>query len=127
MTLVPAESTSSTPRQTAAQLASELEGIAERHQELRLHLVNSTVDGRLTADEVLATAGDDPTALSVFLCGPEGMVRTFKPTSTGLACPGKRSTASTSSGGEPPVVGLDTSRFVHQRRGSARSLKHQHV
>ena len=61
-----------------APFASELEGIAERHQEVRLHLVNSTVDGRLTPDEVLATAGDDPAALSVFLCGPEGMVRTFQ-------------------------------------------------
>jgi predicted ferric reductase len=61
-----------------APFASELEGIADRHQELRLHLVNSTVDGRLTPDEVVATAGDDPAALSVFLCGPEGMVRTFQ-------------------------------------------------
>jgi predicted ferric reductase len=61
-----------------APFASELEGIADRHQGLRLQLVNSTVDGRLTPDEVLATAGDDPAALSVFLCGPEGMVRTFQ-------------------------------------------------
>jgi len=61
-----------------APFASELEGIADRHQELRLHLVNSTVDGRLTPDEVLTTAGDDPASLSVFLCGPEGMVRTFQ-------------------------------------------------
>jgi len=43
---------------------------------MRAHVVNSR-ERRLTAVEALATAGADPDTLSVFLCGPAGMVSNF--------------------------------------------------
>ena len=83
-----------------APFADEIRGIASRHASLRLHLIDTAVDGRLTTDQVLATAGGDPRELSVFMCGPPGMLRTFE---TGLrlaGVPGRGSTASTSTGAE---------------------------
>jgi predicted ferric reductase len=62
----------------AAPFAEEIEEIASRHESLRAHLVDSSVEGRLTADRVLATVGGDPRSLSAFLCGPEPLVRGFQ-------------------------------------------------
>ena len=61
-----------------AAFVDELDAIALTHEELRIHLVNTSIDGRLTAAQALATAGGDPSAFSVFLCGPEGMVHSFQ-------------------------------------------------
>jgi len=41
---------------------------------LRAHIVDSSSDGRRTAEHVLATADAQPNTLSVFLRGPARMV-----------------------------------------------------
>jgi predicted ferric reductase len=56
--------------------AGEIKALAGRHDMMRAHIVNSR-EGRLTAEQALATAGADPDTLSVFLCGPAGMVSNF--------------------------------------------------
>jgi len=43
--------------------------------DVRVHLVDSGVDGRLTADRFMTEATARPADLSVFLCGPEAMLR----------------------------------------------------
>ena len=58
--------------------ADEMRGIADRHASLHLHLIDTEVEGRLTTEQVLETAGCDPRTLSVFMCGPPGMLRTFE-------------------------------------------------
>jgi predicted ferric reductase len=45
---------------------------------LRLHLVDTSIDGRLTPDQLLAVAGGDPRGTSVFMCGPASMLRAFE-------------------------------------------------
>jgi predicted ferric reductase len=57
--------------------AEEIRGIAADHDSLRAHLVDTSVSGRLTPEHVLATIGD-PRGLSVFMCGPTGMLRSFQ-------------------------------------------------
>lgn len=57
--------------------AAEIVAIADRHESLHAHLIDSSVEGRLTPQRVLETAGD-PRGLSVFMCGPGGMLRTFQ-------------------------------------------------
>ena len=42
---------------------------------VRVHLVDSAVDGRLSAERIIAEATAAPAELSVFLCGPEAMLR----------------------------------------------------
>lgn len=61
-----------------APFADELRAIADDQPALRLHLVDTAVDGRLTPEQVLALAGGDPRSLSVFMCGPGPMLRTFE-------------------------------------------------
>lgn len=58
--------------------AAEIREIAGRHDSLRAHLIDTSVEGRLTPERVLATAGADTAELSVFMCGPQGMLRTFQ-------------------------------------------------
>jgi predicted ferric reductase len=58
--------------------ADEIRAIAERHPTLHAHLVDSRRDGRLTPEDVLAVAGGDPRELSVFMCGPQAMLRSFQ-------------------------------------------------
>lgn len=60
-----------------APFAEEIAAIAARHESLRAHLVDTRADGRLTTERMLAAAGGDPRAMSVFMCGPRGMVRSF--------------------------------------------------
>jgi ferredoxin-NADP reductase len=36
------------------------------------------VEGRLTPERVLAAADSDRSGLSVFMCGPRGMLRSFQ-------------------------------------------------
>jgi predicted ferric reductase len=61
--------------------AEEIAEIAGRHDMVRAHFINSSSEGHLTADRVMAAAGGSPGGLSVFLCGPAGMVRSLQ---TGL-------------------------------------------
>ena len=56
--------------------AGEIKALARRNDMIRAHVVNSR-EGRLTAGQALATAVADPDMLSVFLCGPAGMVSSF--------------------------------------------------
>jgi predicted ferric reductase len=61
-----------------APFADEILAIADRHPSVHAHLIDTGVDGRLTVERVLADAGGDPRGLSVFMCGPAGMVRSFQ-------------------------------------------------
>jgi predicted ferric reductase len=64
-----------------APFRSEIEAIAAGHPTVHAHVLDTSTDGRLTVDQVLAVTSASPRELSVFLCGPEGMVRTLQ---TGL-------------------------------------------
>ncbi len=61
-----------------APFGDELAAIAHRHPSLRLHLVDTGRDGRLTVQRVLETAAAPPADLSVFMCGPARMLREFQ-------------------------------------------------
>jgi predicted ferric reductase len=58
--------------------ADEIRAIANRHPSVHAHLIDTTTEGRLRPDQVLAAAGPNPAELSVFMCGPAGMLRTFQ-------------------------------------------------
>jgi len=62
----------------AAPFADEIRELAAGHASLRVHLVDTSVEGRLTSERVLAEAGGDPRGLEVFMCGPGPMLRTFQ-------------------------------------------------
>ncbi|HEX3826288.1 MAG TPA: hypothetical protein VHV82_03355 [Sporichthyaceae bacterium] len=64
-----------------APFRSEIEAIAARHPTVHAHVLDTSTHGRLTVDQVLGITSASPRELSAFLCGPEGMVRTFQ---TGL-------------------------------------------
>ncbi len=61
-----------------APFAVEILEISDRHASLHTHLIDTSVEGRLTLERVLAAVDGDPGALSVFMCGPPGMLRTFQ-------------------------------------------------
>ncbi len=57
--------------------ADEILRIAGDHDSLHAHLIDTSLSGRLTTAQVLAAVGE-PKGLSVFMCGPTGMIRTFQ-------------------------------------------------
>lgn len=61
-----------------APFADELVDLAKGRADVRTHLVDSRVDGRLSVDRILADVDADPSQLSAFLCGPEPMLRDFQ-------------------------------------------------
>jgi predicted ferric reductase len=61
-----------------APFVDEIRAIADRHPALRQHVVDTSIDGRLATERVLATAGGSTRDLSVFMCGPQPMLRTFQ-------------------------------------------------
>jgi predicted ferric reductase len=61
-----------------APFAGEIVAIAARHDALHVHIVDSSVDGRLTGERVLAEAGGGASELSVFMCGPRAMLSSFQ-------------------------------------------------
>lgn len=61
-----------------APFAEEIRGIADRHESPHAHLIDTGIEGRLTTQRVLATADGDVSRLSVFMCGPPGMLHTFE-------------------------------------------------
>ena len=61
-----------------APFADEIRTIAARHESLHAYVIDTSVEGRLTPERVLAAAGAEPDGLSVFMCGPQGMLRTFQ-------------------------------------------------
>lgn len=58
-----------------APFADELTAIGAANEAVRVHLVDSAVEGRLTAARILAESGIESTRLSAFLCGPEAMLQ----------------------------------------------------
>lgn len=58
-----------------APYAAELRSIAETHPEVTVHVLRTSVDGRLTADRLLESVGADRSELSVFMCGPGPMLQ----------------------------------------------------
>ena len=58
--------------------ADEVHAIAGRHASLYAHLIDTSVEGRLTPERVLAATNGDPRGLSVFMCGPGAMLGTFQ-------------------------------------------------
>jgi predicted ferric reductase len=74
-----------------APFAEEIRAIAARHGTLHAHLIDTSVDGRLTTAQLLASTGDaEPSALSVFMCGPQGMLRTFQTELRASGVPSRR-------------------------------------
>ena len=61
-----------------APFAEEIRAIAAGHESLHAHLIDTGTQGRLTPERVLAVVDGDRRALSVFMCGPRGMLRTFQ-------------------------------------------------
>lgn len=58
-----------------AAYADELRAAAADHEQLAVHLIDTTTDGRLTAAAMLQRAGaEDAGGVSVFMCGPTPMV-----------------------------------------------------
>jgi predicted ferric reductase len=65
----------------APAFADEIQAIAHRYPALHAHVIDTSVEGRLTLDRVLADVDGSPGELSVFMCGPRGMLNSFQ---TGL-------------------------------------------
>jgi predicted ferric reductase len=61
-----------------APFREEIEAIAERHPNIRIHVVDSESQGRLTTERMLTATAARPQDLSVFLCGPEGMIKSLQ-------------------------------------------------
>lgn len=70
--------------------ADEIREIAGRFPSLNAHLVDTSRTGRLTTEQILVTAGGDPRGLSVFMCGPAGMLSTFQTQLRLAGVPGRR-------------------------------------
>lgn len=58
-----------------APFADELSAVGAAHPSVRVHLVDSAVDGRLTAARILDESNVESFRLSAFLCGPEAMLQ----------------------------------------------------
>ena len=71
-------STSSTPPTGEAPFADEIRAIADRHESLRAHLIDTSIEvaSRPSASSPSPTA--TASGLSVFMCGPRAMLRTFQ-------------------------------------------------
>ena len=69
----------------------EIQAITANHPGVHVHVVDSTTDGRLTAERALAMSGQtEPRSVSVFMCGPEAMVQSL---STGFRAAGVSASA----------------------------------
>jgi len=58
--------------------ADEILAVARNHPRLTVHLVDTAADGRLTPESVLASVDSEPARLSVFMGGPDAMLRQFR-------------------------------------------------
>jgi predicted ferric reductase len=61
-----------------APFAGEIGEIAGAYPSLQAHVIDTSVEGRLTSERVLAAVNGDLSRVSVFMCGPLGMVRAFE-------------------------------------------------
>jgi predicted ferric reductase len=69
-----------------APFSAEILSLAAPFPAVRVHLIDTQVDGRLSGEDILVTVGG-PDGLSVFMCGPQGMLRSLQ---TGLRAAGVR-------------------------------------
>ena len=83
-------STSSTPPTARRRSPTRSAAIADRHESLHAHLIDTGVDGRLTSERVLAAADGDRGELSVFMCGPRAMLRSFQTELRAAGVPARR-------------------------------------
>jgi predicted ferric reductase len=67
----------------------EIRGVAERHPSLRVHLVCTDTDGKLTPDAVMHDASAEPRPW-VYMCGPPPMMRAFSAGLRKLGVPASR-------------------------------------
>ena len=58
--------------------SDEIRAIAGRHSTLRAHVVDTRVSGRLSPARVLHEVRARPDELTVFMCGPQSLLRTFQ-------------------------------------------------
>src|SRR6478752_4155525 len=58
--------------------AVEILATARNHPWLHIHVVDTETDGRLTPEAVLAVVDTEPRQLSVFMGGPDAMLRQFR-------------------------------------------------
>ena len=72
-----------------APFSEEIERIAEHFPTLRVHIFDTSVQGRVTVANILNAAGE-PKGLSVFMCGPRGMVRALQADLRRAGVPGAR-------------------------------------
>lgn len=72
-----------------APFSDELEAAAAAHPGLTLHLIDTSTQGRLTTAQILDAAGGPPRELSVFMCGPAPMLRTFQTELRGAGVPAR--------------------------------------
>ena len=61
----------------ASPFGDEILHVAEANDSLRVHLIDTSVSGLLTTDQILAHVDEPPDTLSVFMCGPEPMLHAF--------------------------------------------------
>ena len=61
----------------ASPFGDEILHVAEANDSLRVHLIDTSVSGFLTTDQILAHVDEPPDTLSVFMCGPEPMLHAF--------------------------------------------------
>ena len=61
-----------------APFAEEIRAIAERYESLRIHLIDTRAEGRLTPERVLSELNGDLSGVSVFMCGPASMLTSFE-------------------------------------------------
>ena len=61
-----------------AAYSAELRDLAARHHSVRLHIIDTSSQPALTPEQALETAGGEPRTLSVFMCGPEQLVVSFR-------------------------------------------------
>jgi predicted ferric reductase len=66
------------PESETALFAAEATAAAHRHPSLRLHLISSRQEGRLTPQQVASAVADPHNQVWVYMCGPLAMMRTFE-------------------------------------------------
>jgi predicted ferric reductase len=73
-----------------APFGQEIRAIADRRGRVTAHVVDTRTDGRLTPEQVLAVVDGPPRDLTVFMCGPEQMVRDFQAQFRAAGVPARR-------------------------------------
>ena len=62
----------------APALADEIHAIVDGHDELHAHIIDTSHEGRLTAERAIAVLNGHPRELSVFMCGPAALLTAFE-------------------------------------------------